>query len=664
MRSSASVAVAALVVPVLWAQTPARPQDSQPIRVDTSLVRVDVYPTRDGRVVPGLQAADFEILEDGVPQKVETFEHVALESRLTTASDPGSQREMERALGNPRHRVFLIFLDAPHVTLENGHAINAPLVEFMERYVANDDLVALMTPAMDVRTLAFGRKTEVWKASLKERWNWGIKERLAPELDEREIQYEMCYPVTVAGDVAAKMIARKRERATLEALEDAVNFLQSVREERKAIVTVSEGWVLFREDRDLMNRREKERPLGIDKLTVGRGGNITTNDDRNRVNVAPQSLCESDRMRLSQIDNAQFLLDLIDRANRSNAAFYTIHPGGLTVSRSDRNGALASLASGTDGLNIINSNDLEKGLKRIADDMSSYYLLGYYPSNAKPDGRFRSITVRVKQPNVQVRARKGYRAPTEEELVKARRVTAAADVARPDGVGRALDRLGRLRPDGRFLINAAASVSGPGAIWVAGEALSPNGPPDEFSQGATAFVEVTGTGVSASSKVVLKPGERTFLVRLELPGGAAGTVDVRAQLSSEAAGTLPLRDTLRLSIGEPEPLLFRRGVTTGNRLLPAADLRFSRTERMRLEIPAGPGPGVGKAVNGRVLDRGGAATQVPVRLGERTDEGTGQRWITADITLGPLSPADYVVEIVLDRDGVEKKVLTPVRVSR
>ena len=53
--------------------------------------------------------------------------------------------------------------------------------------------------------------------------------------------------------------ARSRERKTLESLQDAVKYLASVREERKAIIAATEGWVLYREDPDLMRQRGRRK---------------------------------------------------------------------------------------------------------------------------------------------------------------------------------------------------------------------------------------------------------------------------------------------------------------------------------------------------------------------------------------------------------------------
>ena len=226
-------------------------QAQQPIRVGTNFVRVDAYPTKDGRIVEGLVAADFEVLEDGVPQKIDSFEHILpVRGPQTARTQPSSQRDMLQAVANPRNRIFLVFLDGPFVDDVHARSINEPLIKFLSTELADDDLVAIMTPNMSASQVTFGKKTEVLAETVRTAWwSWGRQNKqLDPELDKRQIQYELCYPST---DVPAKMIARSRERATLEALQDAVNYLASVREERKAIITVTEGWLLYREDPDL-----------------------------------------------------------------------------------------------------------------------------------------------------------------------------------------------------------------------------------------------------------------------------------------------------------------------------------------------------------------------------------------------------------------------------
>ena len=133
-------------------------------------------------------------------------------------------------------------------------------------------------------------------------------------------------------------------------------------------------------------------------------------------------------------DSRKAVLQFLDEANRANASFYPIDPRGLPVFDSPigpdkplplavdaamlrtRQNSIRTLAEATDGLAIVNTNQIAGGLKRIVADLSSYYLLGYYASNVKMDGKFHKITVRIKRPGVQVRARRGYLAPTESEL--------------------------------------------------------------------------------------------------------------------------------------------------------------------------------------------------------------------------------------------------------
>ena len=67
---------------------------------------------------------------------------------------------------------------------------------------------------------------------------------------------------------------------------------------------------------------------------------------------------------------------------------------------------------------------------------------------------------------------------------------------------------------------------------------------------------------------------------------------------------------------------------------------------------------------GAVLDRTGAKTVVPVVTGERTDAATGQRWLTADVTLAPLGPGDYLVELSVTRGSDTRKSLVAIRVTQ
>jgi hypothetical protein len=94
-------------------------------------VLVDAYPhNKDGRVVEGLTAEDFQVLEDGKPQKVESFEFVRIETGLSESErrDPNNTREMLALAADPHNRVFVVFLDALHVTVAGSHEIRRPLV--------------------------------------------------------------------------------------------------------------------------------------------------------------------------------------------------------------------------------------------------------------------------------------------------------------------------------------------------------------------------------------------------------------------------------------------------------------------------------------------------------------------------------------------------------
>jgi VWFA-related protein len=634
--------------------------------------------------VTDLAATDFEIFEDGVLQKLESFEHVVVRPAgpQSLAIEPSSQREMLQAAANPRNRVFVIFLDGPHVNVAGSHDIAEPLIRLINRILGPDDLVGLMTPRMNASQLVLTRRTEVTEEQLRKHWVWG--ERFGLMKDDREQSYLDCYPPMpnenrIESALATQLIERKRERTTLEALQDLVRHLNGVREERKAILTVTEGWQLFKPDPSLEKLRKDpitgvQDPIpGVDPVGVGPTGKLTTKDPRNTSTTKME--CDADRQRLAAMDDEVFFRDIINDANRGNASFYPIDPRGLVVfdtpidqgltvtqdarSLRTRQEAMRTLAGATDGLAVMNSNDLDQGLRKISDDLTSYYLVGYYSTNAKLDGGYRTLKVRVKRPGVDVRARRGYRAATADEAARARKAAAAPAVSIATPIQSALSSLAEIRPDSRVRLRAT-TMPGTDLLWVAGELSSASGHTDEWSQGATAALQISSGGASTGSRVTLRGGDRTFLTTIKIPASNDAPIDVLVRVTSPDTTSAAVTDGIRVDPAA-QPLFYRRGPSTANRQVVTADLRFTRAERAHLELPvvADVKPGAG-----RMLDRAGQALPVPVTMGERTDDATGQHWITADVALAPLAPGDYIVELGTVGKSGEVRVLSGIRVVR
>lgn len=152
-------------------------------------------------------------------------------------------------------------------------------------------------------------------------------------------------------------------------------------------------------------------------------------------------------------DNVKHKFDAVeDRANRHNVTFYTIDAAGLRLhSRMpmiasaigeagenyatgiandpsgtrtemmwrDPTAGLEPLARHTGGLYIGNTNNLADGFAKVNADRRFHYLLAYSSSNPALDGTYRKIDVRVRRPDVKIRARGGYVAsPSVEQITR------------------------------------------------------------------------------------------------------------------------------------------------------------------------------------------------------------------------------------------------------
>lgn len=682
----------------LWASgSPQQPQQSSEqttaperptFRSGIDVVRVDVIVTdnRTGRQVADLTQSDFEITEDNRPQKIESFRLVQAGGGKEPGGEPPRQirtsLDEENEAGRDNTRLFALFLDDYHVRRAAGIGVKEPLVRFIQSQMGPADMLGIMYPLTPIADVTLTRN-HVSSIEAIQRFT-GRKYDYEPR-NSFEEQYAL-YP--------ASTVERIRNQVSLMALRSLVTHLGGLREGRKAIILVSEGYTNY-------------LPPQLESETAGLGGFGSPNRyDPAAVENDPRS--ETAKF-FSDVDLQNDLRDLCNYANRNNTAIYTLDPRGLASFGADIDAGvslrtdadmlrsttdtLRMLAEQTDGRAIVGRNDLQTALRQVVVDSSVYYLLGYSSSTAPSDGKFHEIKVRVKRPGVQVRARKGYWALTAEETARALAPpkpgpppeigVALASIVEParervvrTWVGTSRGENGRtrvtfawepvpptpgLRRDDpvRLLVNASAA---------GGETYFRGRVPDvSVVSAAPPGGTVDGTGrsspqelvASAPSRVVFDAAPGRMQLRLSVEGAAGQVLDTEVR-------EIDVPDLMRTEVQLSTPVLFRarnalelRLLSADRNAVPTPSRQFRRTERVliRFEVYA-PGT-LAPATEAKLLNRAGQSifelTPQPFVGGEKT-------W-QIDVPLAGLAAGEYLVEMKASAENSEAKALVAFRVG-
>ena len=663
----AAAAALALVLPVfaLQPRTTAAAQGQggdQPgstqaptFRGGVNFVSVDVYPRRDGRVIEGLTAADFQVFEDGKPQKVETFEFVKIEPNPVDADrrDPSSQEEMERLARDPRNRLFVVYLDLAHTTLPGSYAAQRPVVDFLTRTIGARDLFGFMTAEVPVGSLVFGRRTESIEGQLSKFWTWGQADRVPlprTPAEQRLVECALMYEARTGRDIEALLLQLSREDQMQTSLENLVRRLADLRDERKNILFISEGWKPQGPRDDLMNLSMTEGD--VPAVGVGPGGRIGIGATQQ---PASQDMtdCNTRLRRLIAQDFDKRFRDLLTLARNANVTFYPVDVGGLRTSSpvGGNRDTLLTLAENTDGFAVTNTNDLQSGVRKIADDLSAFYLVGYYSTNAATDGRFRRIEVKVAGPRLDVSARRGYLAPTSASLAN------RAAPAGPTAADAALARLGALRETTEV---AAYGVVLPGGLHVAAELAASTAAKPAWLKGAEVrFTARQGDAPAVTGTATMAAGERSVSLTLPVGGSATGPWQVTAEFTGPD-GIVEARADITggpaVLIGDP--IAWRGAQSLRQPFKPLADLRLTRTERLRVEWPEIQASDTRAA---RLLDRKGAPLGGALPLGTPPPD---RRVVLLDLPMSSLPEGDFVVERTATRGDVTERRFLAFRVVR
>jgi VWFA-related protein len=396
-RFAAAILAGVLAAVAVEGQQPA-PSPGPSFRVEVNYVEVDAAVTdAQGNPVTNLTAADFEVLEDGRPQKVTNFSlvHLAIERavRPLFAAQPieADVQTNEQTEG----RIYLIVLDDLHVEPSRNLRVKTAVRRFLEQNFGTNDLAAIAyTSGRANDAQEFTNNTRLLLRAVDR-----FTGRKLPSSTVEQLAGLKSNPDgigMVAGTDAFKEERPFRARNVMNTVRTLADFMGGVRGRRKAMILVSEGV-----DYDIF------AATGLDGSTAS----VVISDTH----------------------------DAIAAATRGNVVIYGVDPRGLASGTEDLIGvssilsdpdpekslgtqsimgeqsrsqdSLRVLASATGGFAAVNRNDLNTAFDRIVSENSSYYLLGFYPANDRRNGRFRKLEVRVKRPGLHVRSRSGYYEP-------------------------------------------------------------------------------------------------------------------------------------------------------------------------------------------------------------------------------------------------------------
>ncbi|HEX5068858.1 MAG TPA: VWA domain-containing protein [Vicinamibacterales bacterium] len=633
-------------------QTPPPPppnQDQQPtFRARVDSVSVDATVTdKDGHPVTDLKPEDFEIREAGKVQTIENFRLIEIPETEATGREPApailSQADMLREAANPANRLFIIFLDDYHTRLSNSLNIRQQLASFVSR-LSSRDLVALMYPLSSVMGATFTRDHDGTAAGIMQfrgrKYNYHAENAYE--------EYFANQPPEVQEQI--------RNELVIGTMKSTCALMSTLREGRKTILFVSEG----------LNST----------LPVGVATQMNLYPTRPTALTPAQQAAVSSRQASQEYFRSQDQLirmrDIYTLCSRGNTSVYPLDPRGLATSEfgaadvvgqdADRRflqeatDSLRILADETNGHAIIGNNNPVPELKKMIHELSSYYLMSYTSTVAPRDGKFHEIQVKVNRKDVDIKARKGYWAYSEEEV---KRATAPPRQGPPAEVSEALDDLAVVvEPTSRHTVGVwIGAVRGDDErakvtlAWEAARGTSdlPFERPEQVTLTVTASNgEVVFKGAVPRDPNAYTPAGKVTFAAPAGPLRVKMTVEnVRGQRidSEEVNESVPDFSATGPTIAPPQIFRARTAFEIGTlrkstTAIPNVTRKFSRSERLLMRFEAyGPG-GAPPVVSMRVLNQVGEQL-----LPLAAPANPAPNVFEADVSLAWGPPGDYLIEI-------------------
>jgi len=682
-------------------------QKSGRLRVASNTVVVDVVATdKDNRHVMDLRKEELEVYEDDVLQEIDSFtpahrpttEQASVEGTASESAAGNSIHASKDALGN----LMVFLLDYATVEYLQQDRVRKSAIRYVQERMHPSDVLAVFRVGSSFQLVQnFTSDKQKLESALEEldtagsRFAWD-QERLVQEASDAQsaVQTLISNLSTLRSTVPSPSIAMTI--AMLERQQEAVE-----RMETRAYAELS------------VSREMQARPViaAIEAISAG----LEPFPGRKTLILFSQGFAVP-------LSLERHLYNAVDRANKANVAIYAIDGAGLRnkepslegelydisalrpgdrarasmgISQFDRareigsdqpDSTLRYIAAATGGISIRHTNDLFGALQRIDNDLRSYYVLTYRPSNPNFDGAFRTIKVRANRSGVTLRFRQGYFAvPPGASLIMPDEYAALVH-ARSGSVETDHGSL-HVQPysflDENGLCRILLSIEFPADLLESGEVkggliLYPKlwgTLRDEYGDVVTSFRSPSKVSIAASSQQ--STGERMVSLQNELsaaPGHYSIEVFLQAHEKRRSAYEtrsvsleLPHENGLSLS----SIVLSNRSTLNGRSKrfehFPSATRRFRSGERVIFYLHAynpdvGPDNEVELEVRAAVTDytRSLIARLTPFAVTRLEPGGVPHAVVSRYVDLGKLSPGRYLLEteVVDRRSGRDATALT------
>lgn len=642
-------AAGVLLPHLVRAQAPAGPPSGQPavtFQAEVTYVDVDTIVTDDqGHFITGLTKDDFEVLEDGKPQKIDTFSvvDIPVERALRFVFRDRPITPDVRSNARPfAGRLYVIVLDDLDVSLHRTTHVRRFAREFIEKRLGANDLAAVVYTSGINAGQDFTNDQQLLLAAVDKFYGRRILPPLLDLLDtryQREVTRATLSPEDQnnsrqLGDrlndkttTGADMERGYRAVTVMNTLKNVSDFLATVRGRRKAVLFFSEGIDYPMTDVFGVGASSDVMRMTEDAITAAAKANVNyyTLDPRGLIGMSEEFMQLTDTSSLDLPSSTENTDTSVSQAPPEPTPLEARK--NLMAQMRISLDSLRGLAEQTGGYAAINANDLVPTFDRIVERSSRYYVLGYYPPTHPRDGRFHKIDVRVKRPSLKVTARKGYGAPrgkTPDELRRDDEARRARDAKRPlaDNTTPQLREVlgGPLQQSGlAFSVQAAAfrntkkDASVALAIEIDGTRLPFAQQPDGVSanqvelsyfdldengkahQGVRGIFDlslrpgtlarVKSSGVRANTRIVLPPGRHQLRIGVrERQGGATGSVFYELQVPDFSKQPLMMSGLLLTSASVQQTFTAKPDPATA-KLLPApatSRREFSQSDTLAL----------------------------------------------------------------------------------